>query len=80
MDRNGDGKIARDEARGQLKANFDRVDLDDDGVLDRSELEALAKRLRERRGGGERRQRGRGDDRDETRKDEAEPKGGDGTP
>ncbi len=80
MDRDGDGKIARDEARGQLKANFDRVDLDDDGVLDRSELEALAKRLRERRGGGERRQRGRGDDRDETRKDEAEPKGGDGTP
>lgn len=46
-DKNQDGKIAKDEAGGLLKRNFGRVDLNDDGFVDKSELEQLAKRLRE---------------------------------
>ena len=34
MDRNGDGKIARDEAGPQLRRWFDRLDKDGDGTLD----------------------------------------------
>ena len=45
MDQNGDGKISRDEAQGLMKANFDRVDLDNDGFVDKEELDKLAARL-----------------------------------
>jgi acetyl esterase len=45
MDKDGDGKIAKDEAEGQLKANFERDDTNKDGFIDRSELNGLSQRL-----------------------------------
>lgn len=51
MDKNDDGKISSDEAQGQLKKNFDRVDTNDDGLIDRGELENLAERLQRNRAG-----------------------------
>jgi acetyl esterase/lipase len=54
MDKNDDGKINSDEAQGQLKKNFDRVDANDDGFVDRGELDELAKRLQRNRAGAER--------------------------
>ncbi|MBL7189309.1 MAG: alpha/beta hydrolase fold domain-containing protein [Phycisphaerae bacterium] len=45
MDKDGDGKIAKDEAEGQLKANFEPNDTNKDGFLDRSELNGLSQRL-----------------------------------
>jgi len=38
MDRNNDGKISPDEARGRLKENFTRRDRNNDGVLTLNEL------------------------------------------
>jgi Ca2+-binding EF-hand superfamily protein len=45
-DRNGDGKLSKDEAPDQLKENFDRADANGDGVLDETELRAAFERLR----------------------------------
>ena len=45
MDKDGDGKITKDEAEGQLKANFERNDVNKDGFLVRGELDALLQRL-----------------------------------
>ena len=45
MDKNSDGKISSDEAQGQFKNNFDRIDTNDDGFIDREELEKLAERF-----------------------------------
>jgi len=53
MDKDGDKKISREEAQGQIKKNFDRIDSDSNGLLDRKELEQVAER-RQRSG----RQRG----------------------
>ncbi len=49
VDRNGDGKIGRDEAGPELRRWFDRLDRDADGKLDMSELKPLL----ERRGGNQ---------------------------
>jgi Ca2+-binding EF-hand superfamily protein len=38
LDTNKDGKISRDEARGFLKTNFDKIDTNRDGFIDRQEL------------------------------------------
>ncbi|HLJ09895.1 MAG TPA: EF-hand domain-containing protein [Planctomycetaceae bacterium] len=38
LDRDGDGRISRDEARGKLKRNFDAIDANGDGFLDRQEI------------------------------------------
>jgi Ca2+-binding EF-hand superfamily protein len=38
LDANKDGKIAKDEARGWIKTNFDRIDANKDGFVDRQEL------------------------------------------
>ncbi|MDP6905134.1 MAG: alpha/beta hydrolase fold domain-containing protein [Verrucomicrobiota bacterium] len=46
MDKNGDGKIANSEATGLMKRNFNRVDANKDGALDKNELTQLASRLR----------------------------------
>ena len=54
MDKNGDGKISSDEAQGQLKNNFDRIDTNDDGFIDREELEKLAERFQRGRTGSAR--------------------------
>jgi len=51
LDKNDDGKISSDEAQGQLKKNFDRVDTNGDGLIDRGELENLAERLQRNRAG-----------------------------
>jgi acetyl esterase/lipase len=45
MDKNGDKKIGKDEAKGRMKSNFDRVDSNGDGFIDRKEVEKLAERL-----------------------------------
>lgn len=44
-DANEDGKLAKSETEGRLKQNFERVDTDKDGFLQRRELQALATRL-----------------------------------
>lgn len=38
FDSDSDGKISRDEARGKLKENFDRIDANGDGFLEPGEL------------------------------------------
>lgn len=46
LDENKDGKISKDEARGRLKENFDKIDLNHDGFVDREELiKAATERL-----------------------------------
>lgn len=45
MDPNGDGKVHRDEATGAMKDNFEGNDVNNDGFIDRAEMEALANRL-----------------------------------
>jgi Ca2+-binding EF-hand superfamily protein len=45
FDTDGDGKISRKEAKGQILASFDQYDTNKDGFLDRTELRALAERL-----------------------------------
>ena len=41
MDKDGDGKISKDEAGPRLKENFDRIDKDGDGFITKEEIEAL---------------------------------------
>lgn len=38
LDKNGDGKLSKDEAPDRMKENFDRIDRNKDGFLDREEL------------------------------------------
>lgn len=52
MDKDGDKKLSRDEAQGRMKENFDRIDSNSDGFIDRKELDELVARLR---GSGRRR-------------------------
>ena len=52
MDKDDDGAISRSEAKGRMLANFDRVDQDSSGLIDKNELSQLFKRLREARGQG----------------------------
>ena len=42
MDRNGDGKISKDEAPGGLKPHFNQVDTNKDGGIDVKEAELIA--------------------------------------
>jgi Ca2+-binding EF-hand superfamily protein len=44
MDTDKDGKISREEAKGKIAENFDKIDMNKDGYLDRKELRALAER------------------------------------
>ena len=41
-DKNGDGKIAKDEANEQLKPFFDQQDQNKDGFIDAEEAQAIA--------------------------------------
>jgi Ca2+-binding EF-hand superfamily protein len=53
FDTNHDGKISREEAKGPLAKNFDKIDTNHDGYLDRKELQAfLAKRPGAQQGKG----------------------------
>jgi hypothetical protein len=45
MDKDGDGRLARDETSGLMKRFFDQNDSDKDGYLDAKELRQLAQRL-----------------------------------
>lgn len=47
-DKDGDGKLSKDEAPERLQGVFDRIDADGDRQLDREELRAIGRRLRER--------------------------------
>ena len=58
-DSNGDGKISKEEASGRLKQFFERVDANNDDVIDKQELEVLAERLRRQRRPGDRKPRQR---------------------
>jgi len=52
MDTNKDGKISKDEAKNQIAANFNLLDKNKDGFLDRAELRVIAVRLAEKMGKG----------------------------
>jgi Ca2+-binding EF-hand superfamily protein len=45
FDTDMDGKISKKEAKGQLLQDFDRIDANKDGFLDRGELRVLATRM-----------------------------------
>lgn len=45
-DANGDGKISREEARGPLLRQFDRIDENGDGLIDEEEIRAVSQRFR----------------------------------
>jgi Ca2+-binding EF-hand superfamily protein len=45
MDTNKDGKISREEAKGKIAEDFDKIDQNKDGYLDRKELTSLAQRM-----------------------------------
>ena len=51
FDADGDGRITRDEAPERMKRRFDRIDIDGDGAIDAGEMQAIAERMRQRRGG-----------------------------
>ncbi len=42
MDKNGDGKISKDEASDELKPNFQFIDTNGDGAIDSKEAEVMA--------------------------------------
>lgn len=45
MDTNGDKKISKEEAKGRIKNNFDKLDSNNDGFIDREDLAKFAQRL-----------------------------------
>jgi Ca2+-binding EF-hand superfamily protein len=49
LDKNGDGKISKEEAEGPLKERFDRIDTNGDGFLDQTELQQVRERMRQMR-------------------------------
>src|SRR6187402_1204548 len=51
QDANGDGAISAQEFEDAAKARFQRMDPNQDGVFDAAELEAMQKRMEERRAG-----------------------------
>jgi RND family efflux transporter MFP subunit len=55
MDKDGDGKLSKEEVPGPLQARFDQMDRNQDGKLEASELRAM---MGGRPGGGMRKQRG----------------------
>src|SRR5438876_6885010 len=52
MDADMDGKISRKEAKGKLAEDFEKVDTNKDGYLDRKELRVLAERMLANQGKG----------------------------
>ena len=60
MDQDKDQRIALQESRSLMKANFSRIDGNSDGFLERSELNALSQRLIRNRGRQQGRQVGGG--------------------
>lgn len=52
MDKNGDGKLTRDEVPSQFAQFFDQIDANKDGAVDRTELTNMMKKMRGGGGGG----------------------------
>ena len=52
FDKNGDGVLTRDELPPRLADTFDRIDTNKDGKLDKQEVAALLRVLRQRQGAG----------------------------
>lgn len=50
LDKDGDGKISKDEAQRQLKKNFDKIDTNADGQIDLEELKSALKQANGQRG------------------------------
>ncbi len=50
MDRNNEGKIARDELPPPMQRNFGRMDTNSDGFVSRDEAKAVEERMRRRSG------------------------------
>ena len=48
-DKDGDGKLSREEAPDKLKENFDRLDTNKDGFIDATEMARFFERLRQNR-------------------------------
>jgi collagen type III alpha len=46
FDKNGDGKLSREEAPEWMQSFFDRVDTNSDGFIDRAEMNAMRNRPR----------------------------------
>ncbi|MBC7854686.1 MAG: hypothetical protein IAF94_14735 [Pirellulaceae bacterium] len=67
-DKNGDGKISKDEAPDRMKDNFDRIDANGDGQLEEGEIKVMVERLRE--GAGRRPEGGRPEGRPERKPEE----------
>lgn len=67
-DKNGDGKISKEEAPDPLKDRFDRIDANGDGQLDVAELKTMFDRMRE--AGGRRPDGGRPTGRPERKAEE----------
>lgn len=65
LDKNGDGKITRDEVRAHADARFERMDVNKDGVIDAQEA---------RGDGGPHKGRGCDDERDDGEAREHEPR------
>jgi collagen type III alpha len=62
MDKDGDGKVSKEEAPEQMQRMFERGDADGDGAISKAEAERIAERMGGRggQGGGRRRGEGRG--------------------
>ncbi|MEX2111867.1 MAG: HlyD family efflux transporter periplasmic adaptor subunit, partial [Pirellulales bacterium] len=52
LDTDKDGKISREEAPGQMKENFDRIDANGDGSIDAQEFAGAMRRRRQQQEGG----------------------------
>lgn len=59
LDRNGDGKITKDEMPERMQAMLKRADANGDGAIDKKEAESIAKRMGQMQRGGPDRGAGR---------------------
>ena len=52
FDKDGDGRVTREEAPDRMKENFDRIDSNGDGAIDQSDIDAMRSRFQQRGAGG----------------------------